>query len=102
VGLRVIPLAAANVTDGEEAAYLVKFHREGLWKGVDAWNNVLNPIDGLLKEATPYVGMALGYYEALPAWVMMIAVSLLAKNITAWITRQNPTTRTPPAAAGTS
>lgn len=98
VEFRAIPWVVANVTDGEEAAYLVKFHQEGLWKRVDAWKSVFNPIDGLLKEATPYVGMVLGYYEALPPWVVMIVVSLMAKNITNWM-KKNPVPRAPPPAA---
>lgn len=76
MGLREIPLTA-NIT----AAYLVKFHEQGLWRDVDAWTGVFNPISGSLKEATPYVGILLRYYEMLPPWVVMIAVSLLGRNI---------------------
>lgn len=122
--LREIPITTANITDGEQPAYLVKFHQEGLWKGVSAWKDVFNPIDGVLKEATPYVGMFLGYYEASPSWVVMVAITFVGRDIMygpsvtsfevmifgvltveyrSRITRQNLTPRVPPTAAtGTS
>lgn len=121
VELREVPWAAANITEGGEPAYLVKFHEEGLWKGANAWTGVFNPITGVLKEATPYVGIALGYYDKVPSWVVMVTISFLGRNIMyvdsfLWlddfrvfvmltigyrsrITRQNLTPRVPPPAS---
>lgn len=68
---------AGNIT----AAYLTKFHGQGLWKDVDPWTGVFNPTNGLLKEATPYVGMLLRYYEMFPPYVVMIIITLFGRNI---------------------
>ncbi|KAL0640734.1 hypothetical protein Q9L58_000039 [Maublancomyces gigas] len=77
VDLREVPWAAGNIT----AAYLTNFHGQGLWKDVNAWTGVFNPMGGLLKEATPYVGMLLRYYEMFPPYVGMIVVSILARKV---------------------
>lgn len=77
--LREVPWAA-NITAGEEPAFLVKFLEQGLWKGADAWTGAFHPVNGLLMEATPYVGILLRYYEVLPSWLVIAVVSLLARS----------------------
>lgn len=77
--IREIPWKT-NITDDEKPLYLAKFHSEKKWKAVKPWEGVLNPIDGLLKAVTPYLGHAQKYYNVLPAWVLMLVVSLVGRS----------------------
>lgn len=81
IGIREIPWPV-ELADGEQPAYLVKYHTEGLWKDVAPWTGVFNPIDGALKDiVVPYLAVAIGYYDVLPPWVLMVTISFLGRNI---------------------
>ncbi|KAI5799969.1 hypothetical protein EDC01DRAFT_628480 [Geopyxis carbonaria] len=70
-----------NITEAEQHVYLARFHTEKLWRDVQPWISVLNPIDGQLKDFTPYLGLALKYYEMLPQWAFMIIISFVGRQV---------------------
>lgn len=77
VEVREVPWPT-ELVDGEQAAYLVKFHAEAAWKNVDAWSGIFNPIDGALKDfVVPYLSTAMMYYEVIPPWVVVVTSTLL-------------------------
>lgn len=70
-----------NVTLEEQPGYYTRFFAAGQWKEVKPWTGVLNPIDGVLKAATPWLGMALKYYEKAPQWAVMLTISLVGRQV---------------------
>ena len=72
-----------NVTLEEQPGYYTALvaGEEKKWLEIKPWTGVLNPIDGLLKDVTPYLGLALKQYERLPQWAVMLGISLIGRQI---------------------
>jgi len=89
-----------NKTIPEKKEHLVEFFTEKHWTEVKPWTGMFNPINGTLKEAGPYVGEFLRYYEKCPQWLMMILLSLGSRKLTSHlgIGRQNRPRDPPPTA----
>lgn len=71
-----------NKTIPEKQKHLVQFFTEKHWIEVKPWTGIFNPIDGKFKEAGPYVGEFLRYYEKCPQWLLMLVLSLGSRWLT--------------------
>ena len=69
-----------TIAASEQPALLSKFVTEKEWKTIEPWTGVFNPIDGMLKDYTPYLALALKYYDMLPQWAFMVIISLVGRQ----------------------
>lgn len=82
VELRQIPWNM-NVTLEEQSGYYAGLlaGEEKKWLEIKPWTGVFNPIDGVLKDVAPFLGLALKHYERLPQWAVMLGISLIGRQI---------------------
>ena len=80
--IRRIPLHHNNTATDRQPAFLAKFYTEKAWKDVAPWTGIFNPIDGLLKDYTPILGLAYNYYDSVPQWMLVVGISFLGRVLT--------------------
>jgi len=95
IELRRIPLNGTIAAE-EQPAYIAHFVTEKKWKDVSPWTNVFNPVDGTLKDASPYLAIALKGYEMMPQWLFMILISFVGRYVSGRVTARSGLNRPAP------
>ena len=65
----------------DQVDHYTQFHSSKKWKNIEAWTGVFNPINGTLKGARYYAGIALTVYEAISLWGLVIIIIAVAGAI---------------------
>jgi len=86
----------------EQPRYFTRYLTEKEWKNTEPWTNLFNPVDGALKDASPYLALGLKGYEMMPQWLFMILVTVFGRYMSARVAGRSglnaPRPETAPAA----
>jgi len=82
VEIRELPQNMAIPFDiQDQIDHYTQFHFSKKWKNIEAWTGVFNPINGTLKDARSYAGIALTAYEAMSLWGLVVIIIAVAGAI---------------------
>ncbi|PUU81920.1 hypothetical protein B9Z19DRAFT_1121458 [Tuber borchii] len=68
----------------DQVDYYTQFHSSKKWKDIEAWTGVFNPINGTLKDARSYAGIALTAYEDISLWALQFLL-LPLQELSIWM-----------------